>query len=134
MPVPAAVAGVHVDKLSATSARISWAASPGTTAYDVVSGRLSTMVTLQQIYDKLGAPGPVGRTGQAGCWDANGVPISCAGTGEDGALVKGVTVSPRFTDNADGTVKDDLTGLVWLKNANCFGLQQWTTAFSNWRA
>ncbi len=51
----AAVAGVHVDKLSATSARISWAASPGTTAYEVVSGRLSTMVTLQQIYDKLGA-------------------------------------------------------------------------------
>ena len=41
--VPAAVTGVHVDKLSATSARISWAASPGTTAYDVVQGRLSAL-------------------------------------------------------------------------------------------
>ena len=90
-----------------------------------------TMVTLQQIYDKLGAPGPVGRTGQTGCWDATGNPIACAGTGQDGALVKGATVSPRFTDNANGTVKDNLTGLIWLKNANCFGLQTWTNALSN---
>ena len=29
--------------------------------------------------------------------------------------------SPRFTDNNDGTVTDNLTGLVWLKNANLFG-------------
>jgi hypothetical protein len=25
----------------------------------------------------------------------------------------------RFTDNGNGTVKDNLTGLTWLKNANC---------------
>ena len=30
---------------------------------------------------------------------------------------------PRFTDNSDGTVTDNLTGLIWLKNADCFGLQ-----------
>ena len=28
---------------------------------------------------------------------------------------------PRFVDNEDGTVRDNLTGLIWLKNANCFG-------------
>ncbi len=28
---------------------------------------------------------------------------------------------PRFTDNNDGTVTDNLTGLIWLKNANLFG-------------
>jgi len=40
--------------------------------------------------------------------------------GDDGALQKGVAwPSPRFTDNSDGTVTDNLTGLVWLKNANC---------------
>ncbi|ABQ24951.1 Lcl C-terminal domain-containing protein [Geotalea uraniireducens] len=40
--------------------------------------------------------------------------------GDDGALQKGaVAPSPRFADNADGTVTDNLTGLVWLKNANC---------------
>jgi hypothetical protein len=26
---------------------------------------------------------------------------------------------PRFTDNTNGTVTDNLTGLIWLKNANC---------------
>ena len=37
-------------------------------------------------------------------------------TGDDGALRKGVSwASPRFTDNGDGTVTDNLTGLVWLK-------------------
>jgi len=90
-----------------------------------------TMVTLQQIYDKLGTPASVPKTGQTGCWDVFGTPISCAGTGQDGALQKGVSVSPRFTDNANGTVKDNLTGLVWLKNASCFGQQTWTNALSN---
>jgi hypothetical protein len=91
-----------------------------------------TMVTLQQIYDKLGALlAGVARTGQTGCWNASGTPISCAGTGQDGEFQKGVSVSPRFTDNADGTVKDNLTGMIWLKNANCFGVQTWTNALSN---
>lgn len=27
--------------------------------------------------------------------------------------------SPRYTDNGNGTVTDNLTGLVWLKDANC---------------
>ena len=29
---------------------------------------------------------------------------------------------PRFLDNQDGTVTDNLTGLTWLKHANCFGM------------
>jgi len=90
-----------------------------------------TMVTLQQIYDKLGAPAGVARTGQTVCWDVSGTMISCVGTGQDGALQKGVSVSPRFTDNADGTVKDNLTGLIWLKNASCFGSLSWTSALSS---
>ena len=40
--------------------------------------------------------------------------------GDDGALQTGaVSPLPRFTDNSDGTVTDNLTGLIWLKNANC---------------
>ena len=31
----------------------------------------------------------------------------------------------RFTDNKDGTVTDNMTGLVWLKNMSCFGIQDW---------
>jgi hypothetical protein len=89
------------------------------------------MVTLQQIYDRLATPGVVAKTGQTACWDASGNPESCTGTGEDGAYQLGVSVSPRFTANANGTVKDNLTGLIWLKNANCFGSVGWTSALSD---
>lgn len=42
--------------------------------------------------------------------------------GDDGALQTGMAwPNPRFTDNSNGTVMDNLTGLIWLKNANCFG-------------
>lgn len=39
--------------------------------------------------------------------------------GDDGDSQKGLTnATPRFTDNGDGTVTDNNTGLIWLKNAN----------------
>ena len=66
------------------------------------------------------ASAPVEDTGQTECWDTDGNSRPCAGTGEDGELQAGVTwPSPRFTDNGDGTVTDNLTGLIWLKDANC---------------
>ena len=53
-------------------------------------------------------------------------------TGDDGDLEKGVAwPSPRFTDNLDGTVTDNLTGLIWLKNADCFGARVWATALND---
>jgi len=36
----------------------------------------------------------------------------------------------RFTDNGNGTVTDNKTGLIWLKNANCFDKQDWSTAMN----
>ena len=50
--------------------------------------------------------------------------------GDDGDLQKGVAwPDPRFTDNGDGTVTDNMTGLVWTKNANIFEVAQtWDTA------
>lgn len=51
--------------------------------------------------------------------------------GDDGNLQKGVAwPSPRFTDNGDGTVIDNLTGLMWLKSGNCFGAQTWQGALN----
>ena len=41
----------------------------------------------------------------------------CAGTGHDGEHQFGTSVTPRFTDNGDGTVTDNLTGLIWLRDA-----------------
>ena len=61
-------------------------------------------------YEGGGTPAPVDKTGQT---------MSYA-TGDDGDLKKGVAwPSPRFNDNSDGTITDNLTGLIWLKNANC---------------
>ena len=31
----------------------------------------------------------------------------------------------RFTDLGNGTIRDNNSGLIWLKNANCFGLLNW---------
>lgn len=72
---------------------------------------------------------PVADTGQSTCWDAVGSPIGCAGTGQDGELQAGVAwPTPRFTLNGDGTVTDNLTGLIWLQDANCFGEVTWISA------
>jgi hypothetical protein len=71
----------------------------------------------------------VPQTGQTTCWDAAGSPINCAGTGQDGDIQAGVEWPiPRFTDRHDGTVRDNLTGLIWLKNANCFSNLAWSQA------
>ncbi len=62
------------------------------------------------------APGPAGqvlKTGQTNCWDSLGVPIDCGGTGQDGELQKGAARS--YTDNGDGTITDNTTGLMWEK-------------------
>ncbi|MBF0178303.1 MAG: DUF1566 domain-containing protein [Magnetococcales bacterium] len=78
---------------------------------------------------------PLPRTGQTTCSDPTGTTsaaISCGGTGQDGALQKGVAwPTPRFTDNGNGTVTDNLTGLIWLKNANCFDTQTWANALTS---
>src|SRR5210317_2432615 len=53
-------------------------------------------------------------------------------THDDGDLKKGVAwPDPRFTDNDNGTVTDNLTGLIWLKKANCFGQLDWQGALSS---
>ncbi len=38
---------------------------------------------------------------------------------------------PRFVDNGNGTVKDNLTELVWLRNAYCFGYRSWALALTD---
>ena len=66
----------------------------------------------------------VADTGQQRCWDAFGTEILCSdplAAGQDGKLQRGVpSPTPRFTDNQDGTVRDNLTGLIWLRDAHCF--------------
>jgi hypothetical protein len=67
-------------------------------------------------------PAPVEKTGQTTSYR----------TGDDGEYEKGVSwPNPRFTDNLDGTITDNLTGLIWLKDANCFGEPTWLGALSD---
>ncbi len=50
-------------------------------------------------------------------------------SGDDASLKKGVAwPGVRFIDNHNGTVTDNLTGLIWLSNAGCFALTMWANA------
>ena len=111
------------------------------------------VVTLNKVFgdmkDDAMSATRVPKTGQAICYDASGFVIDCSGTGQDGEYQLGVLPAVevdigiygaytvygwagiRFTDNLDGTVTDNLTGLIWLKNANCFGNRTWTNALSD---
>jgi hypothetical protein len=52
--------------------------------------------------------------------------------GDDGDIQAGVDWPPqRFMDRRDGTVRDNLTGLLWLRNVNCFGSRAWTQALTD---
>lgn len=86
--------------------------------------KLSKLITITAI---LAAPShsfaagavQLPQTGQTSCFDTNGNPRLCAGTGEDGEKLAGVAwPAPRFTDNGNGTVGDNLTGLIWSRHAN----------------
>ena len=64
---------------------------------------------------------PVAQTGQEHSYS----------TGGDGNLKMGVPwPRPRFADHEDGTVTDNLTGLIWLKDAGCFTPELWDKALS----
>jgi hypothetical protein len=83
-----------------------------------------TMHTLDEIYDLLATSAHVPRTSSHLC--------PCDTPGDDGFLRRGVLWPfPRFTDNGNGTVKDNLTGLLWLKNSNCFGARMWANALAD---
>jgi len=66
-------------------------------------------------------------TGQTKCYQAVSpyAEIPCAGTGQDGAY----TINPMsFTDNGNGTVTDNNTGLIWQQAEP--GYMTWASALS----
>jgi hypothetical protein len=148
-----AVAPVADDANGAVSAEVLsgqtfWGLNAASGQWGLQSGSLvETAIPVQSAVPK---------TGQTTCYAANGTVSMCAGTGQDGEyqlgtnavlepsqgtsgayLVPGWT-GARFTDNGDGTVRDNLTGLIWLKDASCSelagtdaaGQGSWTTALS----
>ncbi len=82
------------------------------------------MRTLDDLYNVIGFSAHVPRT------TANLCP--CYYLNDDGELRTGALwPNPRFSDRGNGTVTDNLTGLIWLKNANCFSAQTWTQSLDD---
>ena len=116
------------------------ASGPGT-------GTMHTLDQIMAMAQPRALAKRVAKTGQTQCWDAGGTVIPCAGTGQDGQFQAGIDpavsaifgtayntpawTGVRFTDNGDGTVTDNLTALIWLKNANCFGARNWATTLGD---
>ena len=63
------------------------------------------------------------------CYDWRGNIIPCDFKKPYAELLSDEPIpDPRFTDNKNGTVTDNLTKLIWLKNTNCFGMTDWESA------
>ena len=90
---------------------------PGLTECQAKVAELEEQIAiLQASSDAMKNYAPVAKTGETTCNDSS--------ERNDGCLQKGVEPpDPRFTDNDDGTVTDNLTRLVWMKNMNCWGQQ-----------
>lgn len=66
-------------------------------------------------------------TGQTTCYQASdpSAEIPCEGTGQDGAY----NINPMsYSDNGDGTVTDNNTGLMWQKQDDGIGYYNWYQA------
>ena len=102
------------------------------TLTDIQSSSPTVTVSVPMFYRVCGSSNrtvhasPAPRTGQTPA-----LPLNPAPGGSDGDLQRGVSWPiPRFTDPDDGTVMDNLTRLIWLKNANPCGTQTWDNALA----
>jgi uncharacterized repeat protein (TIGR02543 family) len=91
-----------------------------------VRGTLQT--ALKNVWPVRGTSTTIAQTGQTSCPDPTAMtppfPTIPCPAGADGDLQKGVAwpTPPRFVDNLDGTLTDNLTGLIWLQRADCFNV------------
>lgn len=104
-------------------------------AVAVASGMVnSTVVSVGYTIDRLPD------SGQKLCYDARGEKTPCPATGQDGE----VSILPMsFKDNGDGTVTDNVTGMLWQKQddnktrewegANSYCEELKLGGFSDWR-
>jgi hypothetical protein len=76
------------------------------------------------------------RTGQTLCYDPTGTIIACKATGQDGDTLKGASwPSTRFSDLKNKTMLDNVTALIWAKDANAPGpLVCNPSTTKNWQA
>ncbi len=72
------------------------------------------------------------KTGQGTCYIGDTVIPCVDGSGQDGATQYGIARS--FTDNGDGTITDNITGLMWEKLANDGSIHAWGTEYTWYNA
>ena len=106
---------------TASSAPVNaWAIDFFNNGRDIVS-KSSSLLTLP-VRGTTTSPAELWETGQAECYNTSGNIVSCAETGQDGEIKAGVSwPSPRFLDFGDGTIRDNLTGLIWIADPNTPG-------------
>lgn len=93
-------------------------ASGGVTALDALVVLKSAVGQPQALSCECGSLGATATTqilatGQTACFHGGGGEIPCGGTGQDGEFQHGISFS--LTDNGDGTLTDNRTGLMWEK-------------------
>lgn len=87
--------------------------APSASAFDGVIGSCTNNVAGALRGEALPPGGTLLETNQTTCYDlADNTPKSCAGTGQDGELRKGLARS--YSDNGK-TITDNQTGLTWEK-------------------
>jgi len=97
-------------------------------------GRVTVADIVAALFSSGEAPpcvqGGLPATGQQTCWNISGNVISCADTGHDGDTQAGAALS--YTDNGDGTITDNATGLQWekLDDNNAGGIHDWDNRYS----
>ncbi|MBF0622341.1 MAG: DUF1566 domain-containing protein [Magnetococcales bacterium] len=96
-------------------------------AYDRSSGTATNVTLSAWLVRDSGSAGTVGlhKTGQT----------TSLLTGDDASSQNGAAwPTVRLNDNGDGTVTDNVTGLIWLQDGNCITNKDWTTAFTETQA
>ena len=87
---------------------------------DFFIGGISTSRYTWAVRGRSSSPAEIWKTGKKTCNNSSGAEVNCQGTGQDGEYQAGAAwPAPRFVDLQDGSIKDNLTGLIWLKNTNC---------------
>jgi hypothetical protein len=77
---------------------------------------------------EAGAPGPQGPAGATGATGATGPAGPAGGGGGTSAAGPCFDNTNRYVDCGNGTVTDNVTGLIWLKDGGCVPAADWATA------
>ncbi|MFH1366031.1 MAG: DUF1566 domain-containing protein [Patescibacteria group bacterium] len=94
---------------------------------DLVEGNIASGVNIFGVAGSAAGPG-LSKTGQTTVYQTN----------DDGTYQKGFA-GTRFTDNGNGTITDNATTLMWVKDHNAVGapfnaIMTWTNAITNCEA